>query len=206
LRGKRSTSIKGRVAREAAVLLYSQQEKEYKQAKQRAAYTLGIRILPSNREVAEELDKVADEMEGAVRRERLAQMRREALSVMVTLGDFHPRLVGSVWRGTAHKNSDIDIEAFYSDPKIVLERLKQSGLNVRRAEWQSVTKGRRNETAFHIYLTLPSRNEVEVIIRSPEKMNEADKCEIYGNTIKGLNMHQLRRLLMENPTQKFVPT
>jgi len=206
LRGKRSTSIKSRVAREAAVLLYSQQEKEYKQAKQRAAHTLGIRILPSNREVAEELDKVADEMEGTVRAERLAQMRREALSVMVTLGEFHPRLVGSVWRGTAHKNSDIDIEAFYSDPKIPLERLKQNGLNIQRAEWQSVTKGRSIETAFHIYLTLPSGNEVEAIVRSPEKINETDKCEIYGDTIKGLNMHQLRRLLIENPTQKFVPT
>jgi len=205
LRGKRSASIKDRVVREAAVLLYSQQEKEYKQAKHRAAEIFGIRILPSNREVAEELDKVADEMEGGVRRERLVQMRREALSVMVILGDLHPRLVGSVWRGTAHKNSDIDVEAFASDPKIALERLKQNGLNVRRAEWQSVTKGVGSETAYHIYLLLPSGNEVEVVVRSPEKMNETDKCEIYGDTIQGLNIHQLRRVLMENPLQKFVP-
>jgi predicted nucleotidyltransferase len=205
LRGKRSTSIRERVAREAAVLLYSQQEKEYKQAKRRAAETFGIRVLPSNREVAEELDKVADETEGEARRERLVQMRREALLVMVILGDLHPRLVGSVWRGTAHKNSDIDVEAFASDPKIVLERFRQNGLNIRRAEWQSVTKGDGTETAYHIYLLLQSGNEVEVVVRSPEKMNETDKCEIYGDTIKGLNMHQLRRVLMENPTQKFVP-
>lgn len=205
LREKRSASIKNRVAREAAVLLYSQQEKEYKQAKRRAADTLGIRILPSNREVAEELDKVADEMEGSARRERLVQMRREALSVMVILGDFHPRLVGSVWRGTAHKDSDIDIEVFSSDPKIVHERLKKSDLEVPRAEWQSVTKGKKSETAFHIYLTLHSRNEAEVIVRSPEKMNETEKCEIYGDTVKGLNMHQLRRVLIENPIKKFLP-
>jgi len=205
LRGKRSAAIKSRVAREAATLIYSQQEKEYKQAKQRAADTLGIRILPSNREVAEELDKVADEMEGSIRRERLVQMRREALSVMVMVGDFSPRLVGSVWRGTAHKNSDIDVEAFASDPEIVLERLRQNGLNVRRAEWQSVTKGDEGETAFHIYLLLSSGNEVEVVVRPLEKMNALDKCEIYGDTINGLNVHQLRRVLMENPGQKFVP-
>lgn len=206
MRDKRSNSIKDRVAREAAALLYTQQEKEYKQAKQRAANTLGIRILPSNREVAEELDKVADEMEGSIRRERLVQMRREALSVMVMLGDFHPRLVGSVWRGTARKNSDIDIEVFASDPKFALERLEQNNLNVHRAEWQSVTKGRRGETAFHIYVHLPSGNQSEVIVRSPEKMNETDKCEIYGDIVKGLTIHQLRKILMQNPTQKFVPS
>jgi len=205
LRGKRSASIKGRVAREAAVLLYSQQEKEYKQAKLRAAETLGIRVLPSNREVAEEMDKAADEMEGSIRKDRLVQMRREALSVMVILGDFSPRLVGSVWRGTAHRNSDIDIEAFASDPKIALERLEQNGLNVRKAGWQSVTKGDGSETAFHIYLLLSSGDEVEVVVRPLEKMNALDKCEIYGDTINGLNVHQLRRVLMENPGQKFVP-
>jgi len=205
LREKRHASVKDRVAREAAVLLYSQQEKEYKQAKQRAADTLGTRNLPSNREVAEELDKIADEAEGSAKRERLVQMRRDALSVMVTLGDLHPRLVGSVWRGTAHKNSDIDIETFFSDPETAVERLKQSGLNVRRAEWQSVTKGHGSETAFHIYMMLPSRSEVEVIVRNPEKMSEIEKCEIYGDTIRGLNIHQLRRTLMEDPTQKFVP-
>lgn len=205
MRRKDSASIKSRVAREAAVLLYSQHEKEYKQAKQKAADSLGVRLLPSNREVAEELDRVADEMEGSVKRERLVHMRKEALSVMVVLGDFNPRLVGSVWRGTANKNSDIDVEVFASDPEILLERLGQNGFNVRRAEWQSVTKCEERETAFHIYLLLSSGFEVEVVVRSPDKMSSVDKCEIYGDTVKGLNMHQLRRVLMVNPTQRFVP-
>ena len=37
-----------RVAQEAAELLYSQQEKEYKQSKLRAAKNLSVNILPSN--------------------------------------------------------------------------------------------------------------------------------------------------------------
>ncbi len=203
---KQSISVRERVAREAAVLLYSQQEKEYKQAKERAAEALGVRVLPSNREVAEELDKVADEMEGAARKERLVQMRKEALSIMVVLGDFHPRLVGSVWRGTARKNSDVDVEVFASDPEVVVQRLKEDGLNVWKAEWQSVTKGEESESAFHIFMLLVSGCEVEVVVRSPEKMGQIDKCEIYGDVIKGLNMHQLRRVLMIDPAQKFVPS
>jgi len=206
LRKQTSRFIKYKVAREAATLLYTQQEKEYKQAKQRAAETLGARLLPSNKNIALELDKIADEMEGSERNERLAQMRKDALRIMVILGDFHPRLIGSVWRGTAHKNSDVDIEAFTSDPIGVLERLTQNGLAFRTAEWQFVTKRLERERAFHIYLTLPSANEVELIVRSPEKMNEIDECEIYGDTVKGLNIHQLRRVLLIDPFQKFVPS
>jgi len=46
----RYPSLKKRVAREAALLLYTSQEKEYKQAKKRATENLGARILPSNAE------------------------------------------------------------------------------------------------------------------------------------------------------------
>lgn len=205
MRNKPSDSIKEKIAREAALLLYTQQEKEFKQAKQRAAKTLASRTLPSNKEIAHELDKIADETEGSVRTERLVQMRKNALSIMITVGEFHPRLVGSVWRGTSHKNSDIDIEVFATEHEKVLERLRQEGFVIRKAEWQSMTKGNENERAFHIYLTLPSTHEVELVVRSPEKINEVDLCETYGDPIKGLGIHQLRRILLTNPTQKFVP-
>ena len=124
---------------------------------------------------------------------------------MVILGDFHPKLVGSVWRGTAHRNSDIDIEAFSSDPTVTLKRITQNGLTIRKAEWQLVTKRHERERAFHTYLTMPSSGEVELIIRSPEKMNEVDQCEIYGDAVRGLNTHQLRRLLLSDPLKRFLP-
>ena len=104
--------LRKRVAREAALLLYTSQEKEYKQAKQRAAEILGARVLPSNFEVAEELDKIAQDREGSERKEQLLRMRKEAKQIMEVLAEFCPRLVGSVWRGTARKNSDIDIHTF----------------------------------------------------------------------------------------------
>jgi len=205
LRRQTSHSIRHKVAKEAAALLYTQQEKEYKQAKERAAETLGARSLPSNKDISFELDKMADEMEGPERAERLTQMRKDALWIMVILGDFHPRLVGSVWRGTAHKNSDIDVEVFTIDTSTVIERLARNGLVARTTQWQLVSKGLELERAFHVYLTLHSRNEVELIVRSPEKKYETDKCEIYGDTVKGLNLHQLRRILLTDPVQKFVP-
>jgi predicted nucleotidyltransferase len=205
LRKRTSSSIRHKIAREAASLLYTQQEKEYKQAKLRAAETLGVRSLPSNKDIASELDKMADEMEGSERAERLIQMRKDALWIMVTLGDFHPRLIGSVWRGTVNKNSDIDIEAFTSDQDKVLDRLVGSGLAVSTAQWRLVTKGHELERVFQVHVTLPSGNEVELIVRSPEKRDKPDVCEIYGDTVKGLDIHQLRRILLTDPLHNFVP-
>ncbi len=198
-------SLRKRVAREAATLLYTSQEKEYKQAKKRAAETLGVRVLPSNLEVAKELDGIAEEMEGASRRELLLQMRREALQMMRILESFHPRLVGSVWRGTAYRNSDIDILAFSSDTKAVLGRLRDADFSIERAEWSSVTKRGRRESSFHIYLVLHSGNRAEVVVRSPDKMGVVKRCEIYRDSVTGLSSPQLEWVLKEDPHRKFIP-
>lgn len=195
-----------RVAKEAAGLLYTSQEKEYKQAKVRAAETLGARILPTNMEIAKELDKIAEEREGTTRRERLVQMRREALQIMKTLQSFHPLLVGSVWRGTAHRNSDIDIVTFHSSPEAVLHTLKRNRFNVTRTSRRSVTKRGEKKTSFHIYVVLPSNNQAEIVVRSPEDRGRLGKCEIYGDKVTGLNRQQLQQILKENPTRRFTPT
>jgi len=205
LNAQHFTSLKQRVAREAAILLYTSQEKEYKQAKQRAAQNLRTRTLPSNKEVANELDNLADEMEGSLRRERLLHMRREALQIMKALRDFHPRLIGSVWRGTVHRDSDIDIATFSSEPPNVLQKLQQEGFEASKTEWQSAPKLDKREKSFHIYLELPSGNEAEIVVRSRERMNQKIRCEIYGDSVTGLNPRQLERLLRENPLQKFTP-
>lgn len=162
-------------------------------------------MLPSNKDIASELDKLADEMEGPERDKRLIQMRKDALWIMVILGNFHPKLTGSTWRGTVNKNSDIDIEIFTSDQNMVLDRLTMSGLADRTAQWRLVSKGPEPERIFYVSLTLPSKNEVELIVRSPEKKGKPDVCETYGDTVKGLDIHQLRRILLTDPLHKFVP-
>jgi predicted nucleotidyltransferase len=206
LKRNRTKTLRGRVAREAALLLYTSQEKEYKQAKKRAAETLGVRVLPSNLEVAEELDRIAEEREGASRRELLLRMRREAREIMEILEEFNPRLVGSVWRGTARQNSDIDILTFSQDQVQVLKQLQEHGFVAESSEWRSVTKEGRKEASFHIYLLLSSGYGVEVVVRSPDCLGQPERCETYGDVKTGLNLEQLTKILRENPLQRFVPT
>ena len=206
LKGNRTKLLRNRVAQEAALLLYTSQEKEYKQAKQRAAQTLGARVLPSNLEVAEELDIIAEEREGAQRKELLQRMRNEAKEIMAALKEFGPRLVGSVWRGTARRNSDIDILTFSQEPTQVLSQLQEHNFGAESSEWRSVTKEGKKEASFHIHVLLASGDDAEVVVRSLECLGQPERCETYGDVKRGLSLKQLTKILEENPLQKFVPT
>ncbi|MGQ9506326.1 MAG: DUF4269 domain-containing protein [Candidatus Bathycorpusculaceae bacterium] len=197
--------LRTKVAREAASLLYLGIEKEYKQAKLKAAKTLGVKFLPTNLEVARELDKIADEIEGKSRQERLIQRRKEAFKLMKTLKAHKPLLVGSVWRGTAHRQSDIDIMVYHDEPKAIAKIFKQNNFRILKTELVSITEQGRKVTSFHIYCESSSGEKFEVIVRNPEEVYRKAKCDVYGDEISGLSLQELEKLLKENPTQRFVP-
>jgi len=196
---------KCKVAREAAALLYFGAEKEYKQAKLKAAKTLGAHFLPSNLEVAMELDKFAEENEGSTRKERLIQMRREALKTMLVLKEYCPLLIGSVWRGTIRHGSDIDVAVYHDAPDEILRLLEKAGFRIFKTEWTAVTKKGKHEASFHIYVETSGKQTAELVVRSVEEAGRRRKCEIFGDEIKGLNIQELERVLKENPAQKFTP-
>lgn len=206
MKGNRTKMLRNRVAQEAALLLYTSQEKEYKQAKKRAAETLGSRVLPSNREVVEELDRIAEDREGTQRRERLLRMREEAREIMEAVKEFSPCLVGSVWRGTARRGSDIDVIVFSEDQLQVLSQLQKHSFEVTRSERLSVTKEGRRESSFHIHIRFPSGDEAEVVVRGLTSLGKQERCETYGDIKVGLSLNQLTKVLSVNPLQKFVPT
>jgi predicted nucleotidyltransferase len=200
-----SAILRRKVAREAANLLYSGIEKEYKQAKLRAAEILGTNILPTNLEVAIELDKIAEENEGFERLERLVQMRREALRLMKLLRKYNPVLVGSVWRGTIHRRSDIDINVYSDDPEEILATLAESNIKILEKGWVKITREDRWEEAYRILATLSSNFNVEITVKNSAKYGEKERCEVYGDIVTGLNIQELEKVLSRNPTQKFVP-
>jgi predicted nucleotidyltransferase len=200
-----NSDLRCRIAREAATLLYYGAEKEYKQAKLKAAKALGIHFLPTNREVALELDKIAEENEGLTRTERLIHMRREALKIMKLLRRHRPVLIGSVWRGTIRQGSDIDIAVYPEEPDEILNQINETRLRIRNAEWITVTKRGKTETSFHINVETPGKQKIEIVVRNQEEAGRKRKCEIFGDELKGLDITELERVLQENPAQKFIP-
>ncbi|HEX7482408.1 MAG TPA: nucleotidyltransferase domain-containing protein [Candidatus Bathyarchaeia archaeon] len=198
--------LKQRVAREAATLLYFGAEKEYKQAKDKAAKTFGVHFLPSNLEVALELDKIAEENEGPKRKERLIQMRKEALAIMRLLGGFCPVLIGSVWRGTIKQGSDIDIAVYADNSEKILTVLKAGGVKILKTGWTTVNKLGATLESFHIYAETQAKHGLEIVARSREEAGKKRKCETFGDELKGLNINELEKVLDSNPTQQFIPS
>jgi predicted nucleotidyltransferase len=200
-----TADLRRRVAREAATLLYFRAEKEYKQAKLKAAKTFGVRFLPTNLEVALELDRIAEENEGSTRKERLIQMRTEALKTMKILEAHRPLLIGSVWRGTIRRGSDIDIALHHDSPGEIVNLLKANGFEISKTEWITVTKRGKTETSFHVYTETPAKHRIEIVVRTSEEAGRKRKCEIFGDEIKGLTIRELEKVLGENPRQQFIP-
>jgi predicted nucleotidyltransferase len=195
---------KSRVATEAATLLYCGAEKEYKQAKLKAAEILGTPFLPSNRDVALELDRIIEEREGSTRRVQLIEMREEALRIMTVLVRFYPLLIGSVWRGTPKKGSDIDIAVYNDAPEEILSILEAHGFTISTTEWVSVTKLGKTTTTFHIKIN--HKHPLELVVRNLDEVSRKRVCEVFGDEIKGLNVQNLSEVLAKNPAQKFLPT
>jgi predicted nucleotidyltransferase len=184
--------------------MYDQKVKEYKDAKEMAAASLGSKALPSNYEVAVELDALTDRLEGDARQNRLMEMREAALQVMKTLTRYKPRLMGSVWRGTARLGSDIDV-IVYGDQDAVEHDLSQS-YTVTGRETQRFTLEGLPRSTTHIRLTVMGY-EAEVVVRSPRDIEAYgdDRCEIYGDARRGLGVDDLEKLMRVDPLRRFVP-
>jgi predicted nucleotidyltransferase len=201
----KSHELKQKVAREAAVLLYFGSEKEYKQAKLKASENLGTHFLPSNRDIALELNSIVDENEGTTRKQRLVQMRQEANKIMTLMKACDPVLIGSVWRGTIRRGSDIDIALFYDQPDEIVNILAKSKVEIVKTEWNSVTKQGKTETSFHILVETTMKNRVELVVRNRDEFERKRKCEIFGDELRGLNLKEIAKVLIENPTVQFLP-
>ncbi|MBS7632017.1 nucleotidyltransferase domain-containing protein [Candidatus Bathyarchaeota archaeon] len=200
-----TTTLRKKVAEEAAYLLYAGIEKEYKQAKENAARMLNASVLPSNLEIALEIDRIAEEMEGLGRRERLVQMRKEAMELLILLKQYKPVLIGSVWRGTITRQSDIDITVYSDYPEEVLKMLETSPLQILQTQWTTVTKRGVKKASFHIHALSPTKENIEIVVRNPEEAEIKEKCEIYGDIISGLHINELEEVLKKNPERKFLP-
>ncbi|MBT5642753.1 hypothetical protein HOJ44_06510 [Candidatus Bathyarchaeota archaeon] len=192
------------VAREAARLLYNRSVKEYKDAKEMAASSLGSRALPSNYEVAVELDTLTDEYEGPGRQRMLIRMREIALDVMRTLGELSPVLIGSAWRGTVRKGSDIDIVVYHPNSIKVAQMLGKY-LIIEAEQTQFIIDGM-PRTSTHITMVI-DEHPVEVVVRPPEDREyyRDERCETYGDFKRGIGLRELEKLMSSDSLRRFVP-
>jgi predicted nucleotidyltransferase len=114
-------------------------------------------------------------------------------------------LIGSVWRGTIRRGSDIDIALFHDQPDEIVNILAKNKVRIMKTEWTRVTKNGKTESSFHILVETTMKNKVELVVRSRDESERKRKCEIFGDEVTGLNLKEIAEVLIENPTVQFLP-
>lgn len=142
-RGDRQNDrIRQEVAAEAARILATEGQRNYGQAKQKAAHRLGLSGrsgLPSNAEVEAELKRYQAMYGGETLADDLVEKRRAALAAMKFFGRFRPKLVGPVLEGTSDRHSRISLHAFCETEDDVIAFLLSRNIRfeqeTRRIRW-----------------------------------------------------------------------
>jgi len=134
---KKLNQTRREIAAEAARIMVTQAQNNFRIAKQKAAERLGISksvALPSNVEVEAALRAYQGFYGGAQHTHHIQKMREIALRVMRSLESFCPRLVGPVLEGTANKHAQISLHVFNDPPDAVAIHLLEHGLNFHAAQ------------------------------------------------------------------------
>jgi len=121
-RSRRDSNLRLHIAYIAARMIAEDGVADFATAKQKAARQAGLadmNLLPDNREIEDALREYQDLYQKDEQPAHLRRLREVAVKVMREFGDFRPALVGSVLSGTAGQFSDVNLQLFTDDPKIL---------------------------------------------------------------------------------------
>jgi hypothetical protein len=164
--GNRRDLMREQLAHQAAKLMAEDGITDHAFAKRKAARQLGAadtQHLPSNEEIDVALHSFRALFQSERHPEILRQLREEALATMRMLEEFHPYLTGSVLRGTAGMQSDINLMLFCDDEKAVLLFLLNHNIAFEDGEWK-VMLGGRDETVPSYTLTGESGVQTHLVL------------------------------------------
>lgn len=189
--------------------MYDRQESEYFTAKRKAARQLGVEYryrpkdLPSNREIRDQIQALANLYEGDQRHANLRDMRIAGLRIMRLLCAFHPKLIGSVLTGHIRKGSDIDIHVFSDHPSAVLTVLEEERLPF-QLERKRIIKHNEERQFTHIHVY--DRFNFELTLYPLEKRNYGFISSITGKRIERATIAELEQLIeREHPGTELDP-
>jgi len=121
-RSRRDNNLRRHIAYLAARLMAEDGVADYATAKQKAARQAGLgeaALLPDNSEIEEALREYQGLYQKDEQPAHLRRLREVAVKVMREFDDFRPALVGSVLNGTASQFSDVNLQLFTDDSKLL---------------------------------------------------------------------------------------
>ena len=192
-----SSKLRRLIAWEAARLMYSREVSEYYHAKEKAARRIHKgwikpADLPSNAEIRDQVQILARLHEGHSLQGKLLEMRLRAAWWLKHLAAFHPRLIGSVLKGSIREGSDIDIHVFAANPHSITIGLDDLGVHY-ELERKRIQKDGEQRVFTHIHLK--DEYPVELTVYHPSLLGFRFRSSITGKPIERANLSQLERLI-----------
>ena len=193
--------LRQEVAAEAARILATEGQRNYRLAKEKAAQRLGLpgrSGLPPNAEIEQELRRYQAMYGGTEQPDRLAELRRAAIAAMKFFSPFRPRLVGPVLEGTADRHSRVSLHLFCEQAEEVVAFLHRHGIAFsderRRIRWYDGS-GRDLEL-----IVIEADGEVfELALMAGARRRQAPPDPITGGSQRRAGLAEVESLLAESP-------
>jgi hypothetical protein len=185
------------IAAEAARIMATQAQYNYRIAKQKAVQRLGINTrtaMPSNVEVEDALRAYQGFYGGQQHTHHLQRMREIALRVMRSLASFRPRLVGPVLEGTADEHARVSLHVFNDPPDAVAVHLLDKGL-VFRDEQRKIRWHDGTYRQVPLLITDAEGVEVELALFSCVDLRQAPPSPVNGRPQKRAPLSEVECLL-----------
>jgi hypothetical protein len=185
------------IAAEAARIMATEAQSNYRIAKQKATQRLGINMrmaLPSNVEVESALRAYLEFYGGQQHISHLKKLREVALRVMHSLEAFCPRLVGPVLEGTADQHARVSLHVFNDPPDAVAIHLLDRGL-VYRDEQRKMRWHDGNYRQVPLLVTKADGVTVELALFNSVGLRQAPLSPIDGRPQKRAPITELECLL-----------
>lgn len=121
-----------------------------------------------------------------------------ALSLMLLLRDFRPRLIGSTLTGHIRSGSDIDLHLFSSSLEAIISCLEETGylFDVERKQVRKHGE-QRSFTHIHIHERFP----IELTIYAADQAHYVFRSSITGKPIERASISELEELLQREQPQ-----
>jgi hypothetical protein len=194
---RKTSQIRRAIAAEAARIMSTQSQFNFRVAKLKAAERLGFNLrtnMPSNAEVVSALRAYQEFYGGSQHIHHVQKMREVALNVMRSLETFCPRLVGPVLEGTADEYARVSLHVFNDPPDAVVIHLLDKGL-VFRNEQRKIRWHDGSYRQVQLVVTNAEDIEVELTLFSCIDLRQAPPSPIDGRPQKRAPMSEVESLL-----------
>lgn len=196
----RDQRIRQHIALEAARILSTAGERDYHQAKRKAAAHLGAhatRNMPGNREIEQALVEYQRLFQGDSQPAVLHRLRQVALEAMVFFGAFSPRLAGPVLNGTADTHSGVHLHVFSATAEDVDLFLSQRHIPCREGVAR-LHMGPALFITYPSYRFIADDTPVTLIVFPHGGQRQAPLSPIDGRPMQRIGVCALRRLVEES--------